>query len=98
MGIDIGHCRSNPVQLYGVTASNSFLEYYISCNPNFGYEPYWDICCLLDMTSFGEVTIYEGWIVLGYNGLTPEIIMQRIDEYVYDLVQLLRNNRYNKGR
>lgn len=39
--------------------------------------------------------VYEGWPALGYTSLTPELIMRRIDEYVYDLVQLIHNNRYN---
>lgn len=34
-------------------------------------------------------------ILLGFDSLTPKIVIQRIDEYVYELVQLLRNNRYN---
>lgn len=94
-GIDVGHCRSNLVQLYGLDTSNKFLKYYLSRYPQFEYEPYWDICCLLDMTSFGEIMVYEGWPALVYTSLTPELIMRRIDEYVYDLVQLIHNNRYN---
>lgn len=96
-GIDVGHCRSNLVQLYGVSVSNQFLQYYMEHNSQFHYDPYWDICCLLDMTSFGEIEVYAGWPALGYAVLTPELIMKRIDEYVTDLVQILLHNRYNRA-
>lgn len=97
VGIDIGHCRINLVELYGVAISNQFLESYLSLNQDFVYDPYWDICCLFDMTSFGEIDVYEGWTALGYDVLTPDIIMKRIDEYIDDLVQLLHHNRYNRN-
>jgi len=95
-GVDIGHCRSNLVQLYGLQASNAFLEAYIQATPSFHYDPYWDICCLLDMTHYGPVEVYEGWTLLGFQGLSAEVIQQRIEQYVEDLVQLVHTNRYSK--
>jgi len=95
-GIDVGHCRINLVQLYGVDAANTFLEAYLEANPEFEYDPYWDICCLLDMTGFGPIEVYEGWTLLGFQGLYPQDIQQRIEQYVEDLVQLLHANRYIK--
>lgn len=96
-GVDVGHCRSNLVQLYGLQAANAFLEAYIEDHPEFSYDPYWDICSLLDMTYFGPVVVYEGWLMLGFQGLTVEGIEQRIEQYVEDLVQLMHTNRYSKN-
>lgn len=91
-GVDVGHCRSNLVQLYGVEAANIFLEAYRQANPSYCYDPYWDICCLLDMTFYGPVEVYQGWTMLGFQGLTAEVIQQRIEQYVEDLVQLLHTD------
>jgi|GEM_PF-1284735 len=93
-GVDVGHCRINLVQLYGLQAANDFLEAYMLANPTFHYDPYWDICCLIDMTCYGPIEVYEGWTMLGFQGLTAEVIQQRIEQYVEDLVQLLHTNRY----
>jgi len=49
------------------------------------------------MTYFGPVVVYEGWLMLGFQGLTAEGIEQRIEQYVEDLVQLMHTNRYSKN-
>lgn len=94
--IDVGHCRINLVQLYGLQAANTFLDAYSKANPGFDYDPYWDIVSLLDMTAYGDIDVYEGWTALGFQGLTAQIIQDRIEQYAAYLLQLLHTNHYRK--
>lgn len=94
--IDVGHCRMNLVQMYGVEAANTFLAAYRKANPTFKYDPYWDIISLFDMTAFGDIDVYEGWTALGFQGLTAQIIQDRIEQYATYLLQLLHTNRNGK--
>lgn len=94
-GVDVGHCRVNQVELYGLEAANTFLAAYMKANPTFVYHPYWDINCLMDMTAFGEIGVYDGWTALGFQDLTDDIIRQRIEQYAEYLLQLLHTNHYS---
>jgi len=95
-GVDVGHCRINLVQLYGLEAANQFLEAYCLKRPDFQYDPYWDICSLFDVTLNGQVQVYSGWIELGFSGLTDMLIQGRIDQYLAQIVHLINHKRYNK--
>lgn len=87
-GVDVGHCRVNLVQLYGVEIANQFLAAYKIKRPQFQYDPYWDICSLFDITLDGQAEVYSGWTALGFEGLTDEIVQQRLDQYLAQIVQL----------
>lgn len=85
-GIDTGHCRLNLVQLYGVQAADDFLAAYLAApgaSP-LAANPYWDMLCLVEILP-GPPGVYQGWEDLGVQGLTPELIRRRVDEYAVSL-------------
>lgn len=85
-GIDTGHCRLNLVQLYGVQAADDFLDAYLAAPGAslLAANPYWDMLCLVEMLP-GPPGVYKGWEDLGVQGLTPELIRRRLDEYAVRL-------------
>lgn len=86
-GIDVGHCRVNLAQLYGVSAADAFLAAYRKhAGDAFTYDPYWDLRCLMDMGGDEEPGVYSGWTALGVTGLSNQLIMERMDEYVESLL------------
>ncbi|WP_084243284.1 phosphotransferase family protein [Planomicrobium okeanokoites] len=85
-GVDVGHCRVNLTQLYGLSAADDFLESYIKyAGDSFRYDPYWDLLSLTD-TLDGPPKVYEGWTGLGMTGLSDELIRHRLDEYLLSLL------------
>ena len=85
-GVDIGHCRVNLTQLYGLSAADDFLEAYIRyADDSFRYDPYWDLLSLTD-TLDGPPKVYGGWSELGMTGLSDELIRHRLDEYLLSLL------------
>lgn len=90
-GIDVGHCRVNLAQLFGVSTANQFLDAYISHSDNaFHYDPYWDLFSLTD-TLNGLPKVYAGWTELGLIGLSDELIRHRLDEYLLSLLERFDN-------
>lgn len=86
-GIDIGHCRLNLAQLYGGEAADSFLKAYESfAGSAFEYDPYWDLLSLIDIL-FGTPSVYAGWPAFGVDGLTDELIIERLDAYMASVVK-----------
>ena len=89
-GIDVGHCRVNLAQLYGVAAADRFLSLYLKhAGSQFRYDPYWDLISLVDIL-FGPPEVYPGWTALGVSGLTERLIMERLDAYAASLVARVR--------
>lgn len=89
-GIDTGHCRVNLVQLHGVEIADAFLEAYLN-SPGSTEEVadvYWDMLSLTDFLC-GPPEVYQGWIDLGFTGLSTQIIKERIDEYAESLAAKL---------
>lgn len=85
-GIDIGHCRVNLAQLYGVSTADRFLGFYKKvAGDNFSYHPYWDLLALTD-TLDGPPAVYAGWKAFGMAGLTDELMRHRLDEYLLSLL------------
>lgn len=85
-GIDVGHCRLNLAQLYGVKEADLFLSYYQQyAGPNFVYDPYWDLISLVDIL-FWEPEVYPGWTDLGFKGLTAQLIKERLESYMVSLI------------
>ena len=90
-GVDIGHCRVNLAQLFGVSTADEFLDAYISlAGEAFQYEPYWDLLALTD-TLDGPPKVYAGWTELGMKGLSDELIRHRLDEYLKSLLKRFDN-------
>ncbi|MCJ8010076.1 aminoglycoside phosphotransferase family protein [Lederbergia wuyishanensis] len=85
-GVDVGHCRVNLAQLYGVKEADIFLSYYQQyAGPTFEYNPYWDIISLVDFP-LEDPEVYPGWTDLGFKGLTAQLIKERLDAYMVSLV------------
>lgn len=85
-GIDVGHCRVNLAQLYGVQAADEFLAYYRSfAGEAFRYDPYWDLVTLIDF-AYWPPEVYGGWTALGMTGLTRTMMADRLDLYLLSLL------------
>lgn len=86
-GIDVGHCRLNLAQMFGISTADRFLEAYEQmAGSAFSYHPYWDLLALTDGLS-GPPSVYVGWKVFGMTGLTDELIRHRLDEYLLSLLE-----------
>jgi len=82
-GIDLGHCRVNLVELYGVEAADRFLGAYLSLLGlrREDHDPYWDAITACDSGFATEPQPFPGWRGLGPKGLTRRIIKDRLDAY-----------------
>ena len=80
-GVDVAHCRSNLAQMYGPVAADKFLAAYREVADGFAYNPYWDLDSLLD-TCLPELSVYPPWREFGLEGLTTELLQQRVDAYL----------------
>ncbi|MFD1775267.1 phosphotransferase family protein [Paenibacillus rhizophilus] len=89
-GADVGHCRLNLAQLYGVEAAEAFLQAYIDhAGASFTYHPYWDLLSLFDGLCDGPPQVYGGWAAFGMTGLTDRIVTERIERYQASLMKRL---------
>ncbi|PSL40288.1 aminoglycoside phosphotransferase (APT) family kinase protein [Planomicrobium soli] len=86
IGVDVGHCRVNLAQLYGVSTADRFLAAYQNYSKeSFKYHPYWDLLSLIDILD-GPPSVYTGWLEFGMIGLSDELIQHRLDEYLLSLL------------
>lgn len=85
VGVDLGHCRLNLVQLYGVGAADHFAAAYCA-RTGYRMEPYWDLITLIECLP--EPEVYRGWSELGMR-LDVARIRARLGEYAARLVSLL---------
>lgn len=85
-GIDVGHCRVNLAQMYGISVANDFLAaYQRHAGSSFTYDPYWDLVSLTD-TLDGSPVVYPGWKAFGMTGLSNELMRHRLDDYLLSLL------------
>lgn len=84
-GVDVAHCRTNLVMMYGVAAADQFLTAYQHHNPSFIYDSYWDIDGVMDM-AFPQPTFYAPWLDFGLKHLPQTILNQRIETYLQSLL------------
>ncbi|TWT04414.1 aminoglycoside phosphotransferase family protein [Planococcus sp. CPCC 101016] len=85
-GIDVGHCRVNLAQMYGISVANDFLAAYQRyAGSSFTYDPYWDLVSLTD-TLDGSPVVYPGWQAFGMKGLSDELMRHRLDDYLLSLL------------
>lgn len=85
-GIDVGHCRVNLAQMYGISVANNFLAaYQRHAGSRFTYDPYWDLVSLTDLLD-GSPVVYPGWEAFGMKGLSDELMRHRLDDYLLSLL------------
>ena len=80
-GVDLAHCKTNLVMIMGVEVAEQFHAAYLTTAKDFIYDPYWDIDSILDMC-LPEPGFYEPWLEFGLARITPEVLQQRIDQYL----------------
>jgi aminoglycoside phosphotransferase (APT) family kinase protein len=82
-GIDLGHCRVNLVELYGMEAADRFLDAYLSLLGlrREDHDPYWDAITACDSGFATEPEPFPGWRGFGPQGITRRIIKDRLDAY-----------------
>ena len=81
--VDISHCRTNLVYLYGVKATDQFLSAYQSlAGASFEYHPYWDLTSIVGFTLPGPPDVYSPWITFGIQHLNNKIMIERADDYL----------------
>lgn len=86
LGIDLAWCRGNLVGLHGVEAADRFLAAYRSlAGPSYDHHPYWDLIVLIEVLP-GPPDVYPPWVEFGVQGLTEEMMRQRLDEYLVHLM------------
>jgi aminoglycoside phosphotransferase (APT) family kinase protein len=85
-GIDVGWCRQNLAQLYGVATADRFLEAYrAESGADFEYHPFWDLITLIEHLP-GPPGIYPGWPAFGIDHLDEELVRTRLDDYLTSLI------------
>jgi len=85
-GVDVAHCRTNLVLMYGLEAAEQFLKSYLKAAPNFIYEPYWDLDSILDMC-FPQPQFYQPWQEFGLDRIPATVLNQRVDLYLQEVMQ-----------
>lgn len=85
-GIDLGHCRVNLVQLYGVGAADIFLAAYQELNTASTHHPYWDLLTLTDFYS-DPPEMYSGWLDFGFPDIPGEVLAARLDVYLEKILE-----------
>lgn len=86
IAVDVAHCRNNLVCIYGVDIANQFMRHYASLS---GYEqhPYWDLNGLFDFFNNVEPVVYDPWLEFGVTNLTDDLIRERADAYLVDIMR-----------
>jgi aminoglycoside phosphotransferase (APT) family kinase protein len=85
-GVDVAHCRTNLVQMFGVAVADQFLEAYTASSVKFDYHPYWDLDSILNM-NLPKPTFYQPWQDFGINVIPDEVLKQRIDAYIESVIR-----------
>jgi aminoglycoside phosphotransferase (APT) family kinase protein len=88
-GIDVAWCRGNLTEMYGAGVTERFLR---ACRAvvgsSFEYHPCWDLLVLIE-TLPGPPSVYPPWFDFGMQGLTDEIVQERVDEYLVSVMAQL---------
>jgi aminoglycoside phosphotransferase (APT) family kinase protein len=81
-GVDVAHCRTNLVSMYGIEAADRFLTFYQqAAGSAFSYDPYWEIIGMVAELAY-PVETYLPWATFGLTHITPQLIQQRLDDYM----------------
>ena len=84
VGVDVGHCRLNLVQIFGLDVAAKFLNEYCAATGH-QHHPYWDLLTAIDCLPLDEV--YPGWQELGARDLTIDVVRERLEAYVSAVLQ-----------
>jgi aminoglycoside phosphotransferase (APT) family kinase protein len=88
-GIDVAWCRGNLAEMYGAGVAERFLR---ACRAvvgsSFEHHPCWDLLVLIE-TLPGPPSVYPPWFDFGMQGLTDEIVQERVDEYLVSVMAQL---------
>ncbi len=84
VGIDLAHCRTNLVSLYGVEVANEFLEAYReSGHPDARDDKLQARCDAV--RCWTDASVYPAWAHLGKTDLTENIVRGHLDDYAIDI-------------
>ena len=87
VGADVGHCRVNLAQMYGVGAADTFKAAY-ERRTGHRQSAYWDALSLSDLMNEAEPPrVYPGWPAFGLRGLTDDLIRARLDTFLAGLFE-----------
>lgn len=82
---DVGHCRVNLAEMYGLEAADAFRLAYERRTGHL-QSAYWDAMSLADLVSEDEPPkVYAGWPAFGLTELTDELIRARLDAFLLSL-------------
>ena len=77
---DVGHCRVNLAQMYGLGAADAFKAAY-ERRTGQRQSRYWDLLSLADFMGWAEPpSVYPAWPIFGLTGLTDALVQKRLDD------------------
>jgi len=83
---DVGHCRVNLAQMYGLGAADAFKAAY-ERRTGQCQSRYWDLLSLADFMGGAEPPrVYPAWPIFGLTGLTDVLVQKRLDDYLTGLI------------
>jgi aminoglycoside phosphotransferase (APT) family kinase protein len=80
-GVDVAHCRTNLVQMYGPSVAERFLELYSAASPGYRHDRYWDIASILDL-SLPTLKWYPPWEEFGLQAVAHDLLVERVEEHL----------------
>ena len=89
VGIDLAWCRRNLIHLAGLEAAARFLRAYEKiAGPGYSHDPFWDLMALTEVLP-GPPRGYEPWVTFGARGLTPRLLVERLDQFLASVLARL---------
>jgi Ser/Thr protein kinase RdoA (MazF antagonist) len=86
--VDVSHCCLNLALMYGMQEADTFRDAYQQLNPDWLYQPYWDLDAAFGALPNPEP--YPPWQEFGLAGLTHQTMQERLAALVTTVV--------NRGR
>ncbi len=87
--VDLAHCRSNLIVLYGPEAADRFLQHYRQMGgADHGDMTWWDLKSLTECLP-GPPEVYPGWAPFGIRNITRELLRARLDAHLLAVLRQL---------
>ena len=84
VGAELAHTRTNLALVDGVAAAERFLSEYVSANPSYAHDPWWDAAELLTWDdAFSGVMAFNAFGAR----LELEVVRARADEFARSLIE-----------
>ena len=80
-GVDVAHCRTNLMQMFGIECAEQFLKAYQLASPLFTYHTYWDIDSVLNLC-WPKPEYYEPWKEFRIGCIEDKVRQERTDRYL----------------